>query len=573
MKRTFRILAAASAIILVTAIAPQHILADENASAGVVTGSVVSITATEIYIDIGLKQGVRVDDLVQISTKTGNPISVELNDVWAEGARAHLAANQIYPIIGARVTVTIPGGRAPKPDATPRPLPLPLSAQTMAPRWDGVDLHRHQRVSFRPATTHEVIPTDPEELRVHGTVGIESVALWNPLSKLALYNQFSLRSDLDIGGIGGPWGSQIDYSHRLRLRYDLATDISSRRFTRSRHLARIRRLRVGFTRGGLHADIGRSGTVPVPDVGIIDGVAIRHRLRESDSGFLDVGAWAGARPRIDDLYPTVSALGFGVFSAFRKNLDQAKQRDLAIDVGLIGSTYDGQLDRRALAVAGSLTEPKRWVHTQVVLDLNRPQSDPSRPSVEPTSFFVDIGSRLTRNIRASARIDHVRSLRTAEALAQLPIGYLSTAAFSSVRGTVSWQLRRGLSVDSRAGWRLAAEGSSSLWSSASVRASGIFFGDDHASISIDGSLGHYIDGASVRTRYSLPLFDNFDVTAGYRFHGYRYGGENARLWMHQPSLSLESSLPASLYGSLDVDGYLGSEELGIGVLATLTRRF
>ena len=531
---------------------------------GQVKGRVVQVTATDVYVDFGATHGVRKGDRVQVSVGR-QEIEVSVLDVWKSGARCSLASDQPIPRIGADAGA---GARAPTPPprsgwrkrrlARPKPLP------TLLAKWNGISLERPRLVTYGQS---QGIASDAEpESGIRGLVALEYMGQIDPRADRLekQYHQIALRSDLDVPSL---LGGRLDYSHRLRLRYDLAPDLDMRPFAQSRSLVRIYRLRAGFHLGGVHGAVGRTQVGAVPQAGLIDGASVRTKLAHG----LSVGAWAGAAPRITDLAPAGGALGFGAYGSYRHQLDNRERTRIAVDGGFLGTTYDGALDRRALSLRGSLTEADRWLHGQLVLDFLAP----TRPSVEPSLMYLDAGMRLADRVRATLRFDQVRSLRTAEAFASglLPPGYLSTVAFTSMRAGARVEVAPGIDVHARAGVRLRAEGASSLTSNATVRARGVFWTDDHASFGLDGALGTYIDGMAVRLGYSLPVHRRLELSTGYRFYGYRYGGENQRLFIHQPSLSLDGRMPLGLHGHLDIDGYLGDEQLVVAVFSSLARRF
>lgn len=533
---------------------------------GRVQGRVIQVTAREVFVDFGGSHGIKSGELVLIDV-AGQAIELPVLDVWDAGARCRLGPDQPIPKVGAPASAAVRELVKPrKKRFRQRRLAKPRPLDDLLARWTGLSLERPSLVAYGESSGME--SDDGRDPRVHGMFALEYVGLVDPrpgqLDKQ--YHQMALRSDLDVPSI---MGGRFDYQHRLRLRYDLAPDLDTRPFARSRSLIRIYRMRLGFNLGGFQGAIGRTmagaSGAALPGVGVIDGVNVRRSVAEG----VQVGAWAGAAPRISDLRPLGGALGFGAYGSLRRQLDNRKRTRIGVDGGFLGTTFDGQLDRRAVSVRASVTERDRWVHGQMILDIGAD----TRPTVEPSLAFIDAGARLTRSVRATVRFDHVRSVRTAEAMSELPPEYLSTVAFTAVRAGASVRIARGLHAAARAGWRMTAEGAGSLTSSASVRARGVWLADDRVSVGIDGAVGTYIDGAAARASYTLPLHRHIDVSAGYRFYGYRYGGENQRLYRHQPSLSLDGRLLNRFHGHLDLDAFLGSEEMVIATFASLSMRF
>jgi len=298
------------------------------------------------------------------------------------------------------------------------------------------------------------------------------------------------------------------------------------------------------------------------EAGVVDGVSLRHALGDG----AQVGAWAGAAPRITDLRPSGDSLSFGGYGSFSRALDDGATR-VNIDGGFLGTTWAGAVDRKALALSTAIVGPKHWLYGHAVVEMGAP----SRPSVEASQLFVDAGTTVGKKVQLRVRADQVRSVRTAEALALFPSGLYSTVAFSSARAGVQFRPRRGLTISSMTGWRVAAEGAGNLWSTVAVRTRGLLLADDRASLSADGAFGTYVDGGSGKLAYTLPIYRQIELRTGYRLYGYRYGTENERLYRHQPSIGLEGMLPGRVHASLDVDAYLGAERMMLATFLTVAK--
>ena len=87
------------------------------------------------------------------------------------------------------------------------------------------------------------------------------------------------------------------------------------------------------------------------------------------------------------------------------------------------------------------------------------------------------------------------------------------------------------------------------------------------------SLGSFIDLASVRTRYQLPIANGIQLEPGYRLSVYRYADENRRLWSHAPSLQLDAGLRLArrwrASASLRAEAELGAQVNAAFALASL----
>lgn len=200
----------------------------------------------------------------------------------------------------------------------------------------------------------------------------EYVGLYDPRAnhRERQYHQLGLRSDLDIPSL---LDGRLNYQHRVRLRTDFAPDLDMRPFEVSRSMVRIYPMQLGFQLGGWRGAVGRTLVgmpgASLPGAGLTDGVNVRTGVAEG----VQVGAWAGAAPRINDIRPAGGALSFGVYSSMRRELRNRNRTRLALDSGLLGTTFDGALDRRAVSLRASVSETNRWLHGQVILDMGAPR--------------------------------------------------------------------------------------------------------------------------------------------------------------------------------------------------------
>lgn len=537
---------------------------------GRVQGRVVQVTASEVFIDVGASHGIEAGDIVTIGV-TPQSVQVQVLDVSASHARCRLNARDRIPGVGATVSAAKKFVAKPQERYRTRHLAKPRRVDELLANWRGLSFDRPVKIAYGQESVQ-----DSERLadrRIRGALAVEYAGLIDPRAdrRDRQYHQFALRSDLDVPSF---FGGRLNYQHRLRMRTDVAPDLDSRPFALSRSILRIYRMQVGFRLDGWHGAVGRTLVgmpgASLPGGGLIDGVNVRTRVADK----LHVGAWVGTAPRINDLFPTGDTLSFGVFGSMRRELQNRMRTRVAIDGGFLGTTFDGVLDRQALSVRASVSETDRWMHGQIILDVNAP----TRPTIEPSFAFIDAGIRMANSVRAVVRFEHVRSLRTAEARNALPPGYLSTEAFTSVQTSVSMRVTPGLYLAARAGWRAIAEGVGNLTASVDARAQGLWLADDRISLGIAGALGSHVDGYAMRANYTLPLHRRVDISAGYRFSGYRYrgyiyGDTTLRLYRHQPSLSLDGRVSRRLHGHLDIDALFDAEAVVLATFVHVSMRF
>ncbi len=532
-----------------------------------VEGVVVQVTATEVYVSVGARVGVRAGDVVDIDVGRAALVQLRVVEVGPKSARAALPGDAPIPAVGARVSAA--KGPPPKKRRRGRVIKLkaPRTAAAMAARWDGLDTTRPSRIAYAGAGGMGPGAREPGA-DVSGTVAIDYLGVVDVGGDggLAPYHRVGLRSDLDVVGAMGGW---LGYSHRLRLRLDIASDLDDREFAAARNTLYVYRMRASLDSHGIHAEIGRTHAAPLPGASLIDGATARHRVSEH----VYVGAFGGLAPVITDLGLTADATRFGAYASLRYGARRAGGWRLAADGGVIGTTFEGAVDRRALAARATLSDRDRWVHGQAVVDFFAADHPADRPAADPSVLVLDAGARLTPWLRASARFDHFRAARTREALAALPPEYASALAFSSVRGSVDLSLPRGLRLGAFAGWRRPTDGASALWTGADVRAGSLLLGNDVLSVGVDGAFGTFQDAGAATLRYTLPVHARADVTARYRLVLYRYGDENQRLFSHAPSLGVDAAIGWGVRAGLDVDAYIGDEERVVTGLATAAFRF
>lgn len=530
-----------------------------------VSGRVVAVTATEVYVDFGAADGVKVGDALDLSIGR-EVISLEIVDAAPHSARAMLPAGVLPPRVGdAASALARPPAARPLPKVRQAAPPDPPAV--VAARWRGVDLGRPRRIGFRGAGSASERSARQSTPAVRGTLAADYLGVYDLRDPAgAYYHRIQVRSNLDAAPPALQW---LDYSHRLRLRLDFEPG-GPLRFPGSRDALLVYRLRTGLTGGGLRAEIGRTDAAPIPGAGMVDGASVRYQVATG----VYVGGFGGASPRLLDLAPTIDGYRFGAYTALRQTIGRGRDRwRLSADLGLVGTTFDGSIDRRALGIRTAAANGRAWVTARALLDFYPADHPAGRPSMDLSTATIDVGARWGERLRLSGGFDHFRAERTREALAVLPADYLATAGFSSTRGSLSLDLPRGLDLRLRAGYRWQAANVDTLWFGGGVSKHALLLGDDRLWLGADGFFGGYQDGGSGHIGYALPLHPRVDVDAHYRIAGYRYDDENQRLWRHWVGLGLDAWPRSRVTLQLELDAHFGDEGRALTSFASAGFRF
>jgi len=183
-------------------------------------------------------------------------------------------------------------------------------------------------------------------------------------------------------------------------------------------LVRAAELQLG-PRGIPLLTLGRLRTAAAT-VGTLDGV----RLRSPSLGPLWVGAFGGSVPDPVTTEPALRSTRFGVEIGAR---DRRSALRPSFSVVGMGSTFQGELDERRVAVLGRLFPGPLMLGASLEMS-QFPAGNPwGAPSVELTSASVD-ASVHAGVFHAGARFDLWRPERSRWLDAALPLGYACTVA-------------------------------------------------------------------------------------------------------------------------------------------------
>ena len=533
-----------------------------------VHGQVVAVTGTEVYVDFGAAAGVRVGDALFLAIGS-EEVTFDIVDVAPRSARAALPAGVLPPRVGDAASAIARPVAAPTLTADePEP---PDTPENIAARWRGVDLGRPRRVAFggdaKPAGA--AVAGTPA---MRGDIAVDYLGIYDlrgiaderePLGPT--YHRVQVRSSLDVAPPSMDW---LDYSHRLRLRLDFEPG-APLRFPGSRDALLVYRLRAGLTSSVLHAELGRTNAAPIPGASLVDGASVRYRV--ASGAYL--GGFGGASPHLLDLAPALDGYRFGVYTSLRRALGHDADRwRLSADLGFVGTTFDGAIDRRALGVRAAASTSRAWVSARALLDFYPADHPAARPSVELSTGTANASVRWGDCVRVSAGFDHYRTERTREALAVLPADYLEATGFSSARGHLSVELARGLALDLRSGYRWQAADADSFWFGGGMHKSALVLRDDRLWFGGDGYFGRYQDGGSGYVGYAFPIHPRLDIDARYRLAGYRYGEENQHLWRHWVQLGADAWLRRRLTLQVEADAHFGDEDRVLTTFASMRYR-
>lgn len=500
-------------------------------------GRVVEVTEQRVYVNMGTVHGLRKGDALTISLPGRKHLNLPVSAVSRRSAVAELANGAVLPQRGALVRAKWRRTERPKKMAKAKPAPRPESLETMESRWRGVD----RKLPYVPRP--RVLGPDQRVAKstpVHGTLRFEYLGLLNLRSTTQEnFHQVALYSDLEVPRL---WIDGLDYAHRFRLRWQMAKDRDSRPFRDSRAVPLVYQARLGLTRGRFRAELGRTVGAALPDVGMIDGANVRVRLARS----VYVGGFGGMAPRPDDLRPTTDASQFGAYTALRWASPGRSRApwSVAIDTGVVGSTWQGAVDRKALTTRAVFDSDHFSIDSQAVLDLYGSDHPLHRPTVDLSLLGVGAELRATRWLAAGVRFDRYRFVPTREILATFPQDFLDQPAANSLRGFVDLRLGKTWSLGGQGGWDFAGGETWAGWGELTMRAGGLLGDDDSLQLAALVNQGNLLDGYGGRIAYVRSILDSWSISASYGLHRDSYhhavGGSS---WRH--------------YGSAGTDVFLG----------------
>jgi hypothetical protein len=500
-----------------------------------VTGKVVQLTIAGVYVNLGSRFGLRVGDEVQVRMPDHSWATQKISAVGARHAFVKVAPDSLPPRgspARARWRTVAPVKPEPTPGVALDP-PEPLDR--LAARWKGVDRARPELVEYH-APPRARSPRGRGGLR--GALRLEYLGLLNLASdEPRHYNQLGLSSTLEVPRLLADW---LDYAHHLRVRFHLARDLDARPFSRSRPELLVHRLRLGLHLDRVHGQIGRLVGGPLPDASVVDGASVRAKLTPS----LHVGAFGGLLPRSDDLRPDVDGAHFGAYAALR--LDGQSGWTAAADAGILGSTWQGELDRRALSARAALDGPRLSLAAHAVVDLYGSDHPRRSSGAALSQLSVLAEGKAAGWLHLGARFDRYLFVPSLESLATYP-DYIDGRATSSARGHADVQLGARTTLGVQGGWdrqdsRDEAPESWTAWGELMLRLRGLLGGDEQLRLAALTYHGALLAGHGGRLVYLQPLSDWLSLSLDYALHRDRYAGiDGSAVWRHDAALGGEAT--------------------------------
>jgi hypothetical protein len=537
-----------------------------------VVGRVTAVTEHRVYVDLGRRFGLRREDPLEIRIPGGRWIKLALSDLATGHGSALLPEGGPLPPRGApaRARWRPATDRQQGKDRAAAELPPVESLARLTARWRGVELARPTLVRHRPNAPSARLPLVE---RPRGSLRLEYLAQLNlGTTGPSSYHRVGLWSDLDLPRLLTDW---IDYSHRLRVRVHLARDIEGRRFQDSRPIPLVYRLRLGLGRGPLRAELGRMQGAPLPAATMVDGASARAGLTD----WLSLGAFGGMLPRSEDLRPTVDASHFGGYASLRLGAakGQRKSWSMSADLGLIGTTWQGQLDRKAISAYLSFDGLGLTIEGQAALDLYADDHPSGLSGPNLSLLGASLELRPVSWLELGARFDRYRWVPTLEQIAAFSEAFVVGDPATSLRAFIDGQLA-GITVGLQAGWdrqegdRQGGE-SWTAWAELMARFAALLADGDQLRIAGGVNRGHLLVGVGGRLAYLLPLADWLRGRISYGLHRDSYHETELSLWRHNVAGGIEATLGRHWLAGAEALLQSSEEERLLQLLATASYHF
>ncbi|MCB9557919.1 MAG: hypothetical protein H6707_17535 [Deltaproteobacteria bacterium] len=533
-------------------------LSGSSVHAKSLAGRVLDVEQDGLYIDLGRRNGLALSDEITILVGKQQRRRGRVVALYRRGARVVLSGDGVLPRTGDRVRATGRAASAAKP-TPPRVKQLPTPRTDEQIDWSELESNDAPWVAYRASAQA------PARAATAGNRAVFRVYYGGAfnLSDLAQrhYQQIAISSDLDLPSLAGGY---LSYSHRLRLQFDIAGDKDVRPYSAGRPVLRVHRLRAGLHLGPFAAQLGRFLPMPLAEAPLIDGGAAQARIGR----LVTVGAFGGLQPGALNLRPAAEASAFGAFVA----LDGGTSWRYRAAVAVLGSTFDGAIDRRAAALEGSLVGPTTSIYTRGTLELFAADNAFGRSTVSLSAASVDLESKATDWLRLRGRFDYFRLTPTRELLELLPEDIFNLPATLSARGGAIFEL---------SSWDLAAEFGveqqsqqpMTFWSELSSGLNGLFGEADRLQLSalFAASLPLYNVGGGIDYRFAIG--ERSSASLRYALYRGIYRDEVASTaWSHYASATLDTHLASRLMLGTECAFETSTTHRLLLVLATLSYR-
>ena len=558
-----------------------------------VRSHVVTVTSREVYLDRGRKAGLRAGDRASIALPNGSHFEARVADVAEKAARIPLEESQALPIRGAKVIVFVTPpdtstmastASAPPPtDKGKSPAQVASKPSTLKKRraaksdsdlarlWRGVDLS--PKIATRKSVAAKAKAKDVAKFSASGTLRAEYLGTFNfGEAPQEHYQEVGLYSQLALKNLGV---ANLNYTHRLRLRLHLAHDLDVRPFPASRASMLVYQLQLAYRRGPFAAQLGRIYASPTTASDAVDGAAVAA----SPWPWLTLGAYGGLQPRLSDLVPSADGSHFGGHVAFHLGEEPALGGDWSIagHVGFVGSTWQGQVDRKAISTQLLFNHRMVSFFADAVVDFYA-----KNPALDlPTASLTTLSAQATVTprdwLRFGVRFDRYRQQLTLEMLNTLPTDYLTTPPVHVAGAWINVDFPREVSLAVHGGWSLQGDSGHTGWTQTTAQICSLLVSADRLHLSFATHHGQLLSRFGGRAGYEIPLLQKVSLGLGYGldFDSYddQYNNTNWTGLRHNASLDLEWLFARRWTASVEALAVWGEEEMMLQALSTVAFHF
>lgn len=529
-----------------------------------VVGRVTQVTVGRVYVNMGLRYGLKPGDKLSVRLSDDSWTSWPLAQVTKSSSVVSLPDGSRLPRVGARARAK--WRPVAKPDKRKQPpvvhLKPPAPTEQLALDWQQVDRRRPELVANRPT----LLDSSPVRgRRVRGTIRLEYLGLVNLGSEEPRdLHRIGLWSDLDVPSLGVDW---LDYSHRMRARLYLASDLDARPFQNSRPILSVYRLRLGLQLNRFRAQLGRMIGSPLPESTTVDGATVRATVLP----WLSVGAFGGLLPRPDDLRPSTDASHFGAYTSLRFGASAGGRSDWSLfaDAGFIGSTWDGGMDCQAVSARAVFDLNRLSVSAHAVIDFYGEDHPSGLSGVDPSLIGVSVDGSPVSWLRLGGRYSHYRFVPTRESLARFSETFVLTDAVDSLQGSADVRLGQRVVLSGQGGWDRQDTHSWVAWGELMLRLSGLLAYDDVLRLSGLTSHGTTLNGSGGRIGYLIPLAQWLSLDASYALHYDSYTEQDVAWLRHETALAGMLSLGRRWLLTSEARLLFSDEETLLQVLGTV----
>jgi hypothetical protein len=381
-------------------VAPSWLAAEEAAA------NVTYVTASSVYLDVGLSDGLAVGARLQLMRGDTEIATIEIVEASSSRAVAKILTQQESPAVGDIASFAT--------QAAPDPRVDPPLSKTAAKRRGSSG--------------------------IRGRAGLRYISIDDDANANGGYSQPAL--DLRVDGMrmnGTPWGFDIDV--RARQTYRNVPGLADESTTRAYKFLVSR----GRAEDGWRFSLGRQLSPHLGAISIFDGLSADYGSEKWGAGVV-----SGTQPDPIDYGFSSDIQEHGFY--FRFNGTPKKARQWNIVTGTVGSYQSGEINREFLYLLGRYRTRRFWAYAIQEVDFNRDWKvdEAGEDSVSPTSTFLSMNIRPTRSITLRAGYDNRRNVRLARDRVTPATDFEDAFRRGAwVGATVRMRKRFSLGVDSR----------------------------------------------------------------------------------------------------------------------------